>query len=64
MRSHGVSWFPDPRTSVPANASPAQYGVIADDNGAILAIPLSDLTAYGPAYYQAADACGIGSGNH
>jgi hypothetical protein len=64
MRSHGISWFPDPRNSVPADASPARYAFIAEDNGAILAIPLSGLTTQGPAYYQAADACGIGSGNH
>jgi hypothetical protein len=61
MRTHGISWFPDPRTSVPANASPAEYGFIADDNGAILAIPRSGL---GPAYYQAAGACGMGTGDH
>jgi hypothetical protein len=65
VRSHGVPWFPDPRTSVPANASPGTYGSIADDNGAIIAIPLSDITAQtGPAYYRAADVCGIGNGNH
>jgi hypothetical protein len=65
MRSHGISWFPDPRTSVPADASPAKYAFIADSDGAILAMPRTDITAQtGPAYYHAADACGIGSGNH
>jgi hypothetical protein len=65
MRQHGVSGFPDPRTSVPSDASPAEYGFIADDGGAILAIPRSDITAQtGPAYWQAATACGIGGQNH
>jgi hypothetical protein len=65
MRQHGVSGFPDPRTSVPSDASPARYGEIVDENGAILAIPSSINTPQtGPAYWQAADACGIGAGNH
>jgi hypothetical protein len=62
MGSHGISWFPDPRTSVPANDGPAEYGFIADSGGAILAIPRTDITAQtGPAYYQAAGACGVSS---
>jgi hypothetical protein len=62
MRSHGVSWFPDPRTSVPSDAVPARYRLIVDESGAILAIPYVPPQA-GPAYWQAAAACGIGSGN-
>ena len=62
MRGRGISWFPDPRTSVPPNDGPAEYGFIADDDGAILAIPRRDITAQtGPANYQAAETYGIGS---
>jgi hypothetical protein len=39
MRQHGVSGFPDPRTSVPSDAVPARYRLIVDESGAILAIP-------------------------
>jgi hypothetical protein len=60
MRNRGISRFPDPRSSVPANASPAIYAYIADNNGAIIAMPSSDVTNQtGPAYYRAADACGF-----
>jgi hypothetical protein len=65
MRNHGISGFPDPRTSVPSDASPAGYGEIVDENGAILAIPSSLNTPQtGPAYWQAAAACGIGGQHH
>ena len=39
MRKHGVSGFPDPRTSMPSKPSPAGVGEIADREGAILLIP-------------------------
>jgi hypothetical protein len=60
MRQHGVSGFPDPRTSVSSDAGPAIYRLIVDENGAILAIPYVT-PQRGPAYWQAAAACGIGS---
>jgi hypothetical protein len=64
MRQHGVAGFPDPRTSVPSDASPGRYGMVVDDDGAILAVPSSINTPQtGPAYWQAATACGIG-GQH
>lgn len=55
MRRHGVSQFPDPRTTVPAN--PAGYQEITDFDSVILLFPVSmDLQA--PAYKSALTACG------
>ena len=39
MRQHGISQFPDPRTSVPLNPFGSGYGVITDYDGAILLFP-------------------------
>jgi hypothetical protein len=57
MRQHGVSQFPDPRTSVPSNFSPVMYTGLTDFDGAILAWP-STINFHAPAYTQAAAACG------
>ncbi len=57
MRQHGVSGFPDPTTSVPPNSA-GSYGVIADRDGAILAIPAT-INTQSPAFTQAATACGF-----
>ena len=55
MRVHGISQFPDPRTSVPPD--PAGYQEITDFDGAILLFPTTiDIEA--PAYRQALTACG------
>jgi hypothetical protein len=57
MRQHGVSQFPDPRTSVPANLNPQQYPQITDFDGAILLFPAT-LNLQSPAYRQELTACG------
>jgi hypothetical protein len=57
MRQHGISQFPDPRTSVPAD--PLRLGIseVSDFDGAILLFPQS-LNMQAPAYRQALTACG------
>lgn len=55
MRRHGISQFPDPRTTRPAN--PAGIRVITDFDGAILLFPAT-LNLQSPAYKQALTACG------
>jgi hypothetical protein len=57
MRRHGISEFPDPRTSVPSNVSPAEYSDITDFDGAILLFPVT-INLQAPAYKQALAACG------
>ena len=68
MRQHGISQFPDPRTSVPLNPFGSGYGVITDYDGAILLFP-STIDMQSPAYTQAVAACGalagkLGRGPH
>ena len=55
MRAHGISQFPDPRTSVPPD--PAGYQEITDFDGAILLFP-STISLQSPAYRQDLAACG------
>jgi hypothetical protein len=55
MRRHGVAGFPDPRTSVPADAG--GYREVTDFDGAILLFP-STINTQSPAYKQALTACG------
>ena len=55
MRAHGISQFPDPRTSVPSD--PAGYQEITDFDGAILLFP-STINLQSPAYRQDLAACG------
>ncbi len=55
MREHGISQFPDPRTSVPSN--PVGYQEITDFDGAILLFP-STINLQSPAYRQDLEACG------
>ena len=55
MRQHGISQFPDPRTSVPSN--PAGYREVTDFDGAILLFP-STLDMQSPAYKQDLAVCG------
>jgi len=57
MRQHGISQFPDPRTSVPLNPFGSGYGVITDFDGAILLFP-STIDMQSPAYKQDLAACG------
>ena len=55
MREHGISQFPDPRTSVPSN--PLGYQEITDFDGAILLFP-STINLQSPAYRHDLGACG------
>lgn len=57
MRAHGISEFPDPRATMPANVSPAKYQVITDFDGAVLLFPAT-LNMQAPAYREALAACG------
>ncbi len=57
MRRHGVRGFPDPTTSVPPNSF-GNDGVIADRDGAILAIPAT-IDMQSAAFTQAATTCGF-----
>lgn len=55
MRDHGISQFPDPRTSIPLNTGGIDR--ITDFDGAILLYPAT-LNLQAPAYRQALAACG------
>ncbi|HYB29764.1 MAG TPA: hypothetical protein VEF89_24360 [Solirubrobacteraceae bacterium] len=57
MHRHGISQFPEPRTSVPSDPFGGGRGVVTDYDGAILLFP-STLNLQAPAYTQAAAACG------
>jgi hypothetical protein len=56
MRQHGISDFPDPRTSAPASFPPG-IAEIANFDGAVLLFPQT-LNTRAPAYRQALAACG------
>ncbi|MGA9876974.1 MAG: HAMP domain-containing sensor histidine kinase [Solirubrobacteraceae bacterium] len=56
MRSHGVSGFPHPATSVPSNL--AGIGVVSDRDGVILAFP-STINQQSSAFVKANTACGF-----
>jgi hypothetical protein len=57
MRAHGISEFPDPRTSVPSSPLGSGYNQITDFDGVILLFPTT-LNLQAPAYKQALTACG------
>jgi hypothetical protein len=57
MRQHGISEFPDPRTSIPSNPQASGIREITDFDGAILLFP-STINMQAPAYRQALAACG------
>jgi hypothetical protein len=65
MRGHGISGFPDPRTSVPSNPFPAGSGggVISDIDGVILIFPAT-IDTRSPLFVRAAAACGFPLHNH
>ncbi len=63
MRAHGVSNFPDPRTSVPSNPFGSGGGVISDIEGVILVFP-STIGRQSPAFTRAAAACAFPLHNH
>jgi signal transduction histidine kinase len=57
MRQHGVTGFPEPSTSFPSSRA-GEYGLIADRDGAILAIPAT-INMHSPAVMQATATCGF-----
>jgi hypothetical protein len=57
MRAHGISDFPDPRASRPANLNPGAYAEITDYMGVFLLFPAS-INMQSTAWVQAAAACG------
>jgi hypothetical protein len=56
MRAHGISQFPDPRTTVPSDPLSLGISQISDFDGAILLFPQS-LNLQAPAYRHALTAC-------
>jgi hypothetical protein len=65
MRRHGVSNFPDPRTSVPSNprAAVGGHGVISAIDGVILVFPAT-INEQSPSFTHAAAACAFPLHNH
>jgi hypothetical protein len=64
MRRHGISQFPDPRTSVPSNPFPrGGGGVISDIDGVILVFGAT-IDEQAPAFTRAAAACAFPLHNH
>ncbi|MGH2864949.1 MAG: hypothetical protein ACRDJX_06830 [Solirubrobacteraceae bacterium] len=66
MRRHGVTEFPDPKTSAPANPQAALgsgAGVISDIEGVILVFPGS-INMQSPTFTRAAAACAFPLHNH
>ena len=63
MRAHGVTGFPDPTegTGGPPNLNPADYSLVEDRGGAILAVPKS-IDVNSPVFQQASAKCGFGGG--
>jgi hypothetical protein len=61
MRSHGISDFPDPRTSAPSN--PAGISEISNRDGVILVFP-AGFDQSSPQFIRAAAACGFQVTNH
>jgi hypothetical protein len=56
MRRHGVSGFPDPTSSMPANPNPADYSLIENRGGVVLAVPRT-INPGSPTFRQAAATC-------
>jgi hypothetical protein len=63
MRQHGVSDFPDPRTSVPPNPFGSGIAVMSDIEGVILLFP-STIDQQSPVFTRAAAACAFPLHNH
>jgi hypothetical protein len=62
MRRHGISNFPDPRTSLPSDLS-GFNGVISDIDGVIFVFPAT-VDQKSPAFVRAAAACAFPLHNH
>jgi hypothetical protein len=58
MRRHGVPGFPDPTLKLPSNPNPADYSILEDLGGVVLAVP-STISTSSPVFKQAATACGF-----
>jgi hypothetical protein len=64
MRRHGISNFPDPRTTVPSHPiAGGGAGVISDRDGVILVFPHT-IDEQSPLFTRAAAACGFQLTNH
>jgi hypothetical protein len=63
MRQHGVSDFPDPRTTAPPNPLGSGIAELSDIEGVILLFP-STINQQSPVFTQAAAACGFPLHNH
>ena len=63
MRRHGVSNFPDPRTTVPPLSSLHGGGVISDIDGVILVFP-GTIDEQSPLFTRAAAVCAFPLHNH
>jgi hypothetical protein len=58
MRRHGVSGFPDPTLKLPSNPNPAEYSILEDRGGVVLAVP-STIHPSSPVFEKASAACGF-----
>jgi hypothetical protein len=63
MRQHGVSGFPDPRTSAPPNPFASGIRELSDIEGVILLFP-SSINQQSPVFERAAATCGFPLHNH
>jgi hypothetical protein len=63
MRRHGISDFPEPRTSLPPHALAGFNGVISDIDGVIFVFP-STIDEQATEFVRAAAACGFPLHNH
>jgi hypothetical protein len=63
MRKHGVSGFPDPRTSAPPNPLGSGIAEVSDIEGVILLFP-STIDQQSPAFTRAAATCAFPLHNH
>jgi hypothetical protein len=58
MRRHGVSGFPDPTLKLPSISNRAEFSIVEDRDGAVLAVP-STINPSSPVFKHAATACGF-----
>jgi hypothetical protein len=63
MRQHGVSDFPDPRTTAPPNPLGSGIAVLSDIEGVILLFPRT-IDQQSPVFTRASAACGFPLHNH
>jgi hypothetical protein len=63
MRQHGVSDFPDPRTSAPPGRLPSGISELSDIEGVILLFP-STIDQQSPTFTRASAACAFPLHNH